>query len=487
MDTRRAINETPEPVVLSVAFNQDRTRFICGLDNGIRAFQAKDCIRTLKEAPGAGHGVAIAELLDDRYLAIVGGGRHPNFSPTKVEFWDNVSAQKVTELDFSEDILGIRITSKHFIVVLQDRTVCFQYGIVADSGLYGPTVVRGLYNTAPNPYALCCVSGDTMVLPGLTPGQVQVVKLGDKSKKIIRAHNSSLRQLDLSGDGELLATAGEKGTLIRVFSTTTLSQTHEFRRGVDAANTYSIRISPRNQFLASTSDKGTLHIFDLRPRAAEDTSSKPVQTPSQHRKRDSLPSPRPSSSTRGTRPHSLDFDALSTGSPSYPPSSNPYAHAPSSHAPSAFSALAKIPGMPRAFSDARSMTSAAYDMGADPENWQNQPKHVLTTDPGGKKTRVKNPNTPVPGRPDGRPVKGLSAGRRTRRRRAGGTAGSIAGCTSSAEAAMPSGRRSGWWRWVLAGEEGSGGAAGGVARSRLRVVKVGFRRYLGRQFAEEEG
>lgn len=36
MDTRRAINETPEPVVLSVAFNQDRTRFICGLDNGIR-------------------------------------------------------------------------------------------------------------------------------------------------------------------------------------------------------------------------------------------------------------------------------------------------------------------------------------------------------------------------------------------------------------------------------------------------------------------
>lgn len=448
----------------------------------------------------------------------------------QVEFWDNVSAQKVTELDFSEDILGIRITSKHFIVVLQDRTVCFQYGIVADSGLYGPTVVRGLYNTAPNPYALCCVSGDTMVLPGLTPGQVQVVKLGDKSKKIIRAHNSSLRQLDLSGDGELLATAGEKvrcshipcslvrvtikidtiqGTLIRVFSTTTLSQTHEFRRGVDAANTYSIRISPRNQFLASTSDKGTLHIFDLRPRAAEDTSSKPVQTPSQHRKRDSLPSPRPSSSTRGTRPHSLDFDALSTGSPSYPPSSNPYAHAPSSQspysaytppptsylnhqpptsAPSAFSALAKIPGMPRAFSDARSMTSAAYDMGADPENWQNQPKHVLTTDPGGKKTRVKNPNTPVPGRPDGRPVKGVvcwAADEEETSGRDGGFDRRLhvvgGGCDAVWEAfgLVEVG--------ALAGEEGSGGAAGGVARSRLRVVKVGFRRYLGRQFAEEEG
>lgn len=102
------------------------------------------------------------------------------------------------------------MTTKYFTVILEDRTVCFEYGIVKESGLCGPTFVRGLYNTARNPYALCCISGDTMILPGLTPGQVQIIKPSDKTKKIIRAHNSSLSQLDLSRDGELIATAGEK-------------------------------------------------------------------------------------------------------------------------------------------------------------------------------------------------------------------------------------------------------------------------------------
>lgn len=86
MDTRRAIRDNAEPAVLSTAFNNDCTRFICGMDNGIRVFRAKDCVRTIKEIPGNGHGIAIAETLDDRYLAVVGGGRLPNLSPDKVRF-----------------------------------------------------------------------------------------------------------------------------------------------------------------------------------------------------------------------------------------------------------------------------------------------------------------------------------------------------------------------------------------------------------------
>lgn len=36
MDTRRPIRDTAEPKVLSVAFNNDCTRFACGLDDGLR-------------------------------------------------------------------------------------------------------------------------------------------------------------------------------------------------------------------------------------------------------------------------------------------------------------------------------------------------------------------------------------------------------------------------------------------------------------------
>jgi hypothetical protein len=40
MDTRHPIKDTPEPTVLSVAFNNDCTRFACGLDDGLRSAYA---------------------------------------------------------------------------------------------------------------------------------------------------------------------------------------------------------------------------------------------------------------------------------------------------------------------------------------------------------------------------------------------------------------------------------------------------------------
>jgi hypothetical protein len=43
MDTRRPIKDTAEPKVLSVAFNNDCTRFACGLDDGLRsAYTGRD-------------------------------------------------------------------------------------------------------------------------------------------------------------------------------------------------------------------------------------------------------------------------------------------------------------------------------------------------------------------------------------------------------------------------------------------------------------
>ena len=137
-----------------------------------------------------------------------------------------------------------------------------------------------------------------------------MIGLADSSKKIIRAHASDLRQIDLSSDGEIIATASKQGTLIRLFSTTTLAQTHEFRRGVDAAIIYSLVISPRGHFVACSSDKGTIHIFDLRSQVREE--AKPLPT---SQKRSSVS--RVSSIAR--RPASTDVDTHSLPSQSSNP------------------------------------------------------------------------------------------------------------------------------------------------------------------------
>jgi len=128
----------------------------------------------------------------------------------KIEFWDIAEERMLHQLDLHEPILGLRLTDKYLLVLLEDRLVCIENAWSKAQQRVIPGIVRGIYNTGSNPHALACINGDIMVLPGQTPGQAQITSLADKSKRIIPAHNSALRAIALSKDGKLLATAGEQ-------------------------------------------------------------------------------------------------------------------------------------------------------------------------------------------------------------------------------------------------------------------------------------
>ena len=56
---------------------------------------------------------------------------------------------------------------------------------------------------------LLCLGAKIFVFPGRTPGQVQMVELSTGNVSILPAHGSPLRGLEISPDGEVLATASE--------------------------------------------------------------------------------------------------------------------------------------------------------------------------------------------------------------------------------------------------------------------------------------
>lgn len=244
-----------------------------------------------------------------------------------------------------------------------------------------------------------------------------------------------------------------------MFSTRTNTQTHEFRRGLDHALIYGLAISPTKQFIALTSDKGTLHIFDLRPRSVDQTRPSSV---SQRRVSNARPA-----AVQRARPGSVDFDNVSipSGSSSpmtaaagfYGPPSD-IAHTPPPYGPSVLAALARLPGIPRAFTDPRSMGEpVAYHLGADPPNWQGQATYTTTTLPSGNTKKMRNPNVSVPGRPDGKPPKGVVAWDPS----GGDRRLWIVGGGADAR-----------WEVFEIGEED-------------KVVKKGFKRFLTRQYPEE--
>lgn len=86
---------------------------------------------------------------------------------------------------------------------------------------------------------------------------------------VIEAHKGEIAALTLSRDGTLLATASEKGTIIRVFSVETGSKVYQFRRGTYPTKIYSMSFSDDNQFLAASSSSKTVHLFKLGKAASE--------------------------------------------------------------------------------------------------------------------------------------------------------------------------------------------------------------------------
>ena len=72
-----------------------------------------------------------------------------------------------------------------------------------------PPNLLSSYETANNPWGLCCLSTRRIAFPGRTTGHVQLVELATGNVSIIPAHTSAIKALSLSSDGELLATASE--------------------------------------------------------------------------------------------------------------------------------------------------------------------------------------------------------------------------------------------------------------------------------------
>ena len=520
MNTRTPIQPSNTPAVLSISFSVTGNRFLVGLSDGIRCLRTDNCFTTyhpalpVSDAHISDGGYAVAAQLDDRYLVLVGGGRNPAGKASVVTFWDALMGVEVSKFDFREAVKGVRVGRKWMVVVLDERAIVFEYQNLKSNPLLtpppddshqakedaaqqatesqhlrGPNVPKALFPTATNPFALASLQGDTLALPAQSIGQVQLIPLNGGSKRVLRAHNSTLRNLTLNCNASQLATASEQGTLIRIFDAKTTDQLFEFRRGVDHAVILSLAFSPGGRWLASTSDKGTLHIFDCRPPDAATLAAQAEKAALERRQ-----SHRKSQSTNYAA-HRLSggvaaeaTSSLSGGGRSSPASIAPSAPGtfyqgsvqeyyglrpvPSSASPpalsgpgvSAMAALKSSPWAPKVFKDVRSVASAGFSMGDDVPYWQGGASSSWTMAPDGTRKRIRHAVPPLPNDPSGRPPKGVLC---IKQRDGGG--GDEEGVVLYV---VGGGSDARWEKFELAPTEGGGWA----------LVFQGFRKYLQRQF-----
>jgi autophagy-related protein 18 len=97
---------------------------------------------------------------------------------------------------------------------------------------------------------------------------------------VIQAHKAPISFLSINSTGSLLATASDKGTVIRVWSIPGAEKLYQFRRGTREARIYSINFNVVSTLLAVSSAHDTVHIFKIGPQKSSSSSSKNGHQPS---------------------------------------------------------------------------------------------------------------------------------------------------------------------------------------------------------------
>ncbi|XP_018442665.1 autophagy-related protein 18a [Raphanus sativus] len=270
----------PPPSLLHLSFNQDHACFAVGTSHGFRILNCDPFREIFRRDFDRGGGVAVVEMLFRcNILALVGGvggggPDPPQYPPNKVMIWDDHQSRCIGELSFRSDVRSVRLRRDRIVVVLEQKI--FVYNFV-------DLKLMHQIETIANPKGLCAVSqgaaggGGSMVLvcPGLQKGQVRIEHYASKRTKFVMAHDSRIACFALTQDGALLATASSKGTLVRVFNTVDGTLRQEVRRGADRAEIYSLAFSSNAEWLAVSSDKGTVHVFGLKVNSGSQVKDAP--------------------------------------------------------------------------------------------------------------------------------------------------------------------------------------------------------------------
>eukprot|EP00842_Homolaphlyctis_polyrhiza_P004905 jgi/Hompol1/5415/HPOL_004412-RA len=137
----------------------------------------------------------------------------------------------------------------------------------------------------------------------------------------------------------MVATASERGTLIRVFDRRTGTLTNELRRGADYAEIYSLSFNTASTRICVASDKGTVHIFNLGGEGEQQVLGSTLATKTQPVTLSSTGNALAPSSTANTHLHAMSRTS-SSASASSMRGINSQLHATSDNRPSLSSRLA---------------------------------------------------------------------------------------------------------------------------------------------------
>jgi WD40 repeat protein len=246
--------------ILDLSFNDNASCLVVGHNSGFVIYSLKPTLSKNIVTEFSG-GIGKARILRlTNILGLVGGGDDPYKSKDTVIIWNQHKKTKVLGIELNDPVKNLYVINKQIIIVLEKR-ICVAALNNGD--------IKYMQDTYANENGLCKYSykNDSLVIVtlGSKKGEIGIWKLQTDVHSVIQAHSDqhNVSALAINEDGSLVASASESGNNIHVYNTDSGTLLYKLRRGTSEAKIYDICFDIKSTQIVCTSDKGTVHIWDL--------------------------------------------------------------------------------------------------------------------------------------------------------------------------------------------------------------------------------
>lgn len=213
-------------------------------------------------------GIGIVEMLYNTSLvALVGIGDQPWMSPRSLKLINTKTKKLVCQLTFPTAVLKVKMNRQRLVVVLEEQIYIYDTHTME---------LLQTVETWPNLQGVCALAENSyLAYPTAPPKKAGVSNSGGGGDvvvydtvnlqpiNVIAAHKRQLSVVAFDSTGRLLATASDKGTIVRVFRVASATKAFEFRRGTYPTQIYSINFNVDSSLLVVSTTTETVHVFKL--------------------------------------------------------------------------------------------------------------------------------------------------------------------------------------------------------------------------------
>jgi len=279
------MSSIPPQKILYISFNYNGEYFTCGLLTGFCVYKTSNPF-SLKINRNLNRSIIIVEMLkESNIFALVDGGQNAKYPQYKLFIFDDNLNRNIKEFRFNSFINNVKMKLKKIFVICTENINI----INIDNN---KMEIEYSFCTIENRNGICAIANNpgcyVFAWPDIEKGKVKIKNFkniennnnnnlnnnnlnnnnninnnnpNNNNNIIIKAHESYIDNLEINYNGSLIATASDKGTLIRIFNIKENKLIQELRRGTEKAKIYSISFDINSDYLAVTSDRGTTHLF----------------------------------------------------------------------------------------------------------------------------------------------------------------------------------------------------------------------------------